>query len=341
MRPVLLAFAGAAVAALATVVANYELAAQELAQVHTAEADFADSEALWAQAMETTASVDLRAALRGYEGVLKNLTLKEQGGVLGLLRVFVQWLAEPLRLRCLHRVAAAHELLRENPVAIVAAHAALLREGYCEAVLAEAFDTTDVDQRRQYESCLAPIARGMVLYAASPVERDAAFASATALRNADGSPVLPWKTRWQMPDHYVAGLHAKPWWSELPAASALRAEAALLSREFSAVLASVGGADGFKTRRADAWIPLPRDGWGMLPLAAHCADAKRTCELVEELRGSVDLSGTGYYMLKPGTQLQIHSGPRNERLTCHLTLSGAGAQFTVGGERREWRPVVR
>lgn len=266
--------------------------------------------------------------------------LEAHGGLLlGLLRAFAQWLAEPLRLRCLHRVAAAHELLRDDPVAIVAAHSALLRAGYCNAVLAEAFDATDGDRQRQQEACMAPIARGMVLYAASAAEREAAFASATtAWQNADGSPVLRWKTRWQMPDRYVPGLRAQPWWPDLPAVTALKAEAQLLSQEFSAVLASVGGAEGFQSRRTDAWIPLPREGWGMLPLAAHCTDAKRTCELVEELRGSVDLSGTGYYRLSPGAQLQIHSGPTNERLTCHLTLSGAGAQFTVGGERREWQP---
>lgn len=338
MRPLWLSLAAVAVAVLATIAANSELAAQELAHVHAAEEEFADSEALWAQAMETTAPVDLQAALRGYEGVLEKLALDEQDGLLGLLRVFVAWLARPLRLRCLHRVAAAHELLREDPVAVVAAHAALLREGYCEAILAETFDSTDADRRRQHEACIAPIARGMVLYAASPAERDAAFARATARQNSDGSPVLRWKSRWQMPDHYVAGLRDQPWWPELPAASALRAEAELLSQEFLMVLASVGGTDGFQRRRADAWIPVPRKGWGMLPLAAHCADAKRTCELVEQLRGSVDLSGTGYYMLAPGAQLQTHSGPTNERLTCHLTLSGAGAKFTVGGEQREWRP---
>eukprot|EP01050_Picozoa_sp_SAG11_P040189 SAG11_NODE_17336_length_521_cov_1.142180_1_plen_67_part_01 len=59
----------------------------------------------------------------------------------------------------------------------------------------------------------------------------------------------------------------------------------------------------------------------MLPLAAHCADARRTCELVEQLRSSVDLSGVGYYKLAPGAHLQTHSGPTNERLTCHLTLT--------------------
>ena len=50
-------------------------------------------------------------------------------------------------------------------------------------------------------------------------------------------------------------------------------------------------------------------------------------------------SAAGYYMLRPGTRLQTHAGPTNERLTCHLTLRGEGAWFTVGEEKaREWRP---
>ena len=44
-------------------------------------------------------------------------------------------------------------------------------------------------------------------------------------------------------------------------------------------------------------------------------------------------------MLKPGTRLQPHAGPTNERLTCHLALRGEGAWFTVGSEpARQWVP---
>jgi hypothetical protein len=313
LLPVLLV--GAALA-IAVVVASWETAAQELAAVHAAEAAFAESGELWDKAMETTALSDLRAALRGFTGVLALVPGgADDDATSGFIHAFARWLAQPLRLRCLHRVAAAHELLRDDPVAVVAGHTALLREGYCEAVLAEATEATDADLRRQHEACLAPIARGMVLFAKSAAERDAAFASATARRNADGSPVLRWTTRWQMPDRYVPGLRSQPWWPELTAAATLSAEAEILSQEFAAVLASLDGAaaGAFTRRRADAWIPLPREGWGMLPLAAHCADAKRTCELVETLRGSADLSGTGYYLLAPGARLQAHSGPTNER----------------------------
>lgn len=51
------------------------------------------------------------------------------------------------------------------------------------------------------------------------------------------------------------------------------------------------------------------------------------------------LSAAAYYLLQPGARLQAHAGPTNERLTCHLTLRGEGAWFTVGDQPpREWRP---
>ena len=76
----------------------------------------------------------------------------------------------------------------------------------------------------------------------------------------------------------------------------------------------------------------------MLPLEPYCYLAVETCALVSALRGTEDLKGAGFYMLTPGTKLQKHSGPTNERLTCHLTFQGAGAKFTVGGESQEWVP---
>ena len=72
---------------------------------------------------------------------------------------------------------------------------------------------------------------------------------------------------------------------------------------------------------------------------------------------NLSLSGVGYYMLQPGTQLLAHAGPTNQRLTCHLTLNASsvvgeegqsdegstagyytgGAWFTVGASQRvEW-----
>ena len=42
--------------------------------------------------------------------------------------------------------------------------------------------------------------------------------------------------------------------------------------------------------------------------------------------------------MKPGAHLQVHSGPTNTRLTCHLTLRGGeGSWFTVGdAPPRQW-----
>jgi len=236
-------------------------------------------------------------------------------------------------------------LLREDPVAIVAGHEALMREGYCDAVMADAlFDGSQNDHHRQHEACLAPIARGLVMFAAGPAEAEAAFKNAVEHRSTtSGLQVLTWTTRWQMPDRHVPGLRAQMWWPELEAVEVLRANSAMLSREFALLLAEgEGGPDHivnkFNRRRADSWIPVPRDGWGMVQLESCCTVAAATCDLVRKIRGTADLQGVGYYLLKPGAKLQKHAGPTNERLTCHLTFTGPGARFTVGTESREWIP---
>ena len=334
-----LAAALAVVAVLAAVSYHYvgDLASQVLAAVHAAEAVFADSEHLWALGMNSTAPEELRAALRGFDGALALLGGPAERS--GLIAAFGQWLGRPLRLRCLHRVAAARELLRDDDAAIVAGHAALLGEGYCEAMLEDNFDSPPAALREAHQACLAPIARGMVMFAAGPAEAEGAFASALRRKHTDGLSVLSWTTRWQMPDRHLPGLRSQPWWPELPAAAELQRNAAVLSREFELVLAEVAtGTDHFRRRRADGWIPVPREGWGMLPLEPYCYLAVETCALVSALRDTEDLKGAGFYMLEPGTKLQKHSGPTNERLTCHLTYQGSGAKFTVGGESREWVP---
>ncbi|CAK0835149.1 unnamed protein product [Prorocentrum cordatum] len=156
---------------------------------------------------------------------------------------------------------------------------------------------------------------------------------------------MGWTTRWQLPDRHVPGLRAQPWWPELPAAARLEALAGVLAGELEAALAQAGGPGAFERRRADAWIPEPRDGWGMLPVGARqCAVAPRTCQALRELRGGAGegggggLGGAGWYVLRAGARLRAHAGPTNERLTCHLTLGGRGARFTVGGVQREWLP---
>ena len=172
---------------------------------------------------------------------------------------------------------------------------------------------------------------------------------ALALRGPDGGPALSWTTQLQLPDRHYPGLRAQPLWADLPAAAMLEADFVALAAEFAAVLAAVGGVDAFGRRRADAWIPNPRDGWGMLALEPHCTTAApATCALVRLLRGEVEeagpggavgsgLAGVGYYLLRPGATLRAHAGPTNERLTCHLTLRGGeGAGFLVGVEAVSW-----
>lgn len=143
------AVAAAAAALIAIVGRSVELGAMQLATVHAAEASFANAEQLWGAAMLGGGPVELHIALEAFDGVLDamkeaGLTAAAEGGLLGgMISFFVQWVGRPLRLRCLHRVAAAHELLREQPAAIVAAHQELIDESYCEEVVAEMLEASD------------------------------------------------------------------------------------------------------------------------------------------------------------------------------------------------------
>ena len=110
--------AGAA-AVLLLAVALYVNDREELRIVQEAEASFAEAEATFANTMESASASGMRAALEGYAAA---------AGLLNGLAGFAGWLGQPLRLRVMHRMAAAQELLREDPEAIVAGHEALLRE---------------------------------------------------------------------------------------------------------------------------------------------------------------------------------------------------------------------
>lgn len=110
--------AGAAVVMLLAV-ALYVNDREELSIVQDAEAVFTEAEKTFANTMETASASGMRAALEGYATA---------AGLLNGLGGFAGWLGQPLRLRVMHRMAAAQELLREDPVAIVAGHEALMRE---------------------------------------------------------------------------------------------------------------------------------------------------------------------------------------------------------------------
>eukprot|EP00316_Scyphosphaera_apsteinii_P016241 CAMPEP_0119330280 /NCGR_PEP_ID=MMETSP1333-20130426/77908_1 /TAXON_ID=418940 /ORGANISM="Scyphosphaera apsteinii, Strain RCC1455" /LENGTH=388 /DNA_ID=CAMNT_0007339637 /DNA_START=128 /DNA_END=1294 /DNA_ORIENTATION=- len=339
----------------AVIVSAWQAFASQLAQVHAGEALYEAADQAWAHAITEEDATVLSHALQSYEHALELEPLMPPNKTPNGWGIFIRWLARPLRLRCLHRIAAAREMLRKDPMLIVQAHSALLHEHYCHEVISELPATQWV---RGFESCVAPLARGTILFAADPAAANAAFAAALQLSAPDGSAALSWTSRWQLPDHHLPGLRAQPFWRNHPAVETLEAAFTEILAEFEAIMDKNGGdkaADStFSRRRADAWIATPRDGWGMLPLETATADkrgciAKVACKVVRKLQQSVNdpdlrnvhtstsLSGAGYYRLRPGTRLQAHAGPTNQRLTCHLTLRGSRAWLTVGGDdRQEW-----
>jgi hypothetical protein len=236
---------GLCLGVVTTVVAA--LAAQQLwtcgsGQLHVlaaAEKSYARAESMWRGAMEQADRQQLQAALRTYQQALSNASAPDQprpriqesaaaGCTVMAARIpvvaFVRWLARPLRLRCWHRIAAAQELLREEePRGIIAtSYEKLLGDGYCGEVVADAAagsSASAVALHRVHVACLAPIARGTVMFAASPAEADAAFARAVQVPGQVSPRALSWTTRWQLPDRHTPGLKAQPWWSELAAVS--------------------------------------------------------------------------------------------------------------------------
>ena len=97
------------------------------------------------------------------------------------LRACTGWAGRAVAgLNCLHRIAAAQELLRLEPRKIVAGYETLLAEDYCGQVDMDTGISDDVavvsmsGRVKKHEACLAPIARGVVQFAASAAEAGAA-----------------------------------------------------------------------------------------------------------------------------------------------------------------------
>jgi hypothetical protein len=202
-------WSGVAAATLAALAFQLRSAPHELAAsleaLHVAESSFGEAEVLWAQAMHTGSHEGLAHALRGYSNALGLIEEPVPAGVgiaQGLVRGFAGWLGRPLKLTCLHRSAAAQELLRVNLAEIAGGYEALLREGYCEQLATEAATGQALstgDLRRQHEACLAPIARGTIQFAASVADAEAAFGRAVRFPGPGGGAALSWTTRWQLP----------------------------------------------------------------------------------------------------------------------------------------------
>lgn len=192
----------------------------------------------WQRAFNYEEVSSLRDALADYERVLELDTLRAPGNA-SIARSFASWLVRPLRLRCMRRIAAGHELLRESLPQIVQAHEALLSMEYCTAVQQEAsVFFSEWEPSFDYSSCLAPHARGTILFAANPADADAAFERAKRMTRPDGQAALSWTTRWQLPDIHVVGLVALPWWPLHPAVAQLETLFPVLLAEFEHVRSS-------------------------------------------------------------------------------------------------------
>jgi hypothetical protein len=140
--------------------------------------------------------------------------------------------------------------------------------------------------RRQYEACVAPLARATVLFAASAAVAEAAFGAALLLRGPDDSTALTWTSRLQRPDRHTPSLTAHPWWPGHDAVSLLEDAYPTLLAEFEAAEARKGGAaaaaSAYLRRRADAFVAKPKEGWGRM--TANCSSAPATCSLVRRLQ---------------------------------------------------------
>ena len=349
--------------------------APEIAAIRKAEALVESADRAWELAFADESISELRSVLNVYERLLRLGPMSQGVG----LRSFSHWIVRPLRFRCLHRVAITRGLLREDPPPIILqAHATLLEEGFCaESMLDSGGASDEQPALREYEACVAPLARGLILFAAGPIEAEAAFKEVMQLSGPGGVAALSWTSRLQLPDRHSAGLLAHPWWTDLPAVASLEAAFPYLLEEFEAaqMLLAYAARDVFTRRRENMWVAVPKTGWGRR--VVNCTTATATCKLIQQAQkleetkvgqrpSSKDtcLSPSGavvacggqqsktssrkagrparaghYYVLRADTRLHVRVGATNERLTCHLTLRGCeGAWLSVGDTAKEWRP---
>jgi len=170
----------------------------------------------------------------------------------------------------------------------------------------------------------------------------------------NGQKVHYWPHEWQTPTLFQPGLRSQPFWeNDLPLATWLEKHYAVFKSELLAVLKDKELSKVFTQNDHSL---LTQGTWGEQKLfdgktwKPVCKVAKKTCELLEtrpELMGTFPAEKshnvhlpkeTGYFRLRPGTNLKPHTGPVNFHLYCHLGLIvPEGPRLKVGSsEPRKW-----
>jgi hypothetical protein len=171
----------------------------------------------------------------------------------------------------------------------------------------------------------------------------------------NGQKVHYWPHEWQTPTLFQPGLRSQPYWeADLPLAVWLEKHYPVFKRELLAVLEDK---ELSKVFTQNDHTLLTQGTWGEQKLydgktwKQVCRVAVETCELLKtrpELMGTFPADKThnvhlpketGYFMLRPGTNLKAHTGPVNFHLYCHLGLIvPEGPQLKVGdGPPRKWQ----
>merc|ERR1719316_758622 len=170
----------------------------------------------------------------------------------------------------------------------------------------------------------------------------------------NGQRVHYWPNEYHTPTLFQPGLRSQPYWEkELPLAAWLEEQYPVFKRELLAVLQDK---ELSKVFTQNDHTLLTKGTWGEQKLydgktwKPVCRVANQSCELLKtrpELMGTFPAEKshnvhlpkeTGYFRLKPGTNLKPHTGPVNFHLYCHLGLIvPKGPRLRVGsGKPRKW-----
>jgi hypothetical protein len=165
---------------------------------------------------------------------------------------------------------------------------------------------------------------------------------------------FPWPDFRQLPQTYIPGLYASPFWpkekalAELPVVKAMEDNFEMINREIATLYEDGKVHDPayrflFKKGKWDQVLLYNGRKWD----PKYCKLMPDTCALMKE----VIMKEPGYHMpwmssqnmqvvvlrITPGTEMETHCGPSNSVLNVHLGVSGLeGAELLVGGEIRGW-----